>query len=319
MGGELKLDQKRFVRDAIGDAMLSLGYKSNKVVAVCADVMGSCRVNRFFQEFPERSFNTGIAEQEMVSFAAGLANEGFVAYAFTMGPFLSMRACEQVRTDVAYNNLNVRLISTYAGVSGGISGATHWAVEDCAIMNGFPGMVVMEPSDYNQAMKMFESTLNYKGAIYIRTTIEPVIELYDEDYKFEIDKADCPVEGSDGAFICSGVTVKYAVRAAEMLKKKDGINVKVVDMHTIKPIDREAVISAAKTGNIVVAQDHNVFGGLGQNVATVLAEEGIGINFRNIGIPNKFVPMAHAPYLYHEFGYDDDGLYHSMRNMLIKR
>ena len=311
------MEQKKFVRDAIGDAMLLLGHKNNKVVAVSADVMGSCRVNRFFQEFPERSFNTGIAEQQMVSFAAGLANEGFVAYAFTMGPFMSMRACEQVRTDVAYNNLNVRLVSTYAGVSGGISGATHWSLEDCAIMNGFPGMTVMEPSDYTQAMKMFEASLDFKGALYIRTTIEPVIELYGNDYRFEIGKADCPVEGDDGAFICSGITVKYAFQAAQELKEKDGISVRVVDMHTVKPIDREAVKSAAKTGNIIVAQDHNIFGGLGQNVATVLAEEGIGIKFRIIGIPNRFVAMAHAPYLYHEFGYDKEGLYNSMREMVV--
>jgi len=307
-----------FVRDAIGDAMILLGDKSDKVVAVSADVMGSCRVNRFFQKYPQRSFNTGIAEQEMVSFSAGLAREGFVAYAFTMGPFMSMRACEQVRTDVAYNNLNVRLVSTYAGVSGGISGATHWSLEDCAIMDGIPGMTVMEPSDYKQAMKMFEATLEFQGAVYIRTTIEPVIELYDDDYKFEIGKADCPIAGDDGAFICSGITVKYAVQAAKKLKEKDGINVRVVDMHTIKPIDREAVINAAKTGHIIAAQDHNIYGGLGQNVATVLAEEGIGIKFRNIGVPNRFVAMAHAPYLYHEFGYDGEGLYNSMREMITE-
>lgn len=310
------MEPKRFLRDAIGDSMILLGKQNEKVVAVSADVMASCRVNRFFQEFPNRSFNTGIAEQEMVSFSAGLAREGFIAYDFTMGPFMSMRACEQVRTDVAYNNLNVRMVSTYSGVSGGISGATHWALEDCAIMNGIPGMIILEPCDYRQTIKMMEATLDYKGAIYIRITIEPVIDLYDDDYMFEIGKADIPVEGDEGAFICSGITVKYAVLAARKLKEKDGLNVRVVDMHTVKPVDREAIISAASTGNIIVAQDHNIYGGLGQNVASVLAEEGIGIEFRSIGVPNKFIAMAHAPYLYHQFGYDDDGLYMAMREMI---
>lgn len=310
------MEPKKFLRDAIGDSMILLGRKDERVVAVSADVMASCRVNRFFQEFPERSFNTGIAEQEMVSFSAGLAREGFIAYDFTMGPFMSMRACEQVRTDVAYNNLKVRMVSTYSGVSGGISGATHWALEDCAIMNGIPGMTMIEPSDYTQTVKMMESALNYDGAIYIRITIEPVIDIYGEDYRYEIGKADCPVDGDDGAFICSGITVKYAIQAVRDLREKDGLNVRVVDMHTIKPIDREAVINAAQTGNIVVAQDHNIYGGLGQNVATVLAEEGLGINFKTIGIPNKFVAMAHAPYLYHEFGYDKEGLYNTMRTMI---
>ena len=310
------MESKRFLRDAIGDSMVLLGNKSDKVVAVSADVMASCRVNRFFEQFPERSFNTGIAEQEMISFSAGLAREGFVAYDFTMGPFMSMRACEQVRTDVAYNNLNVRMVSTYSGVSGGISGATHWALEDCAIMNGIPGMTILEPCDYSQTIKMMEATVNYKGAVYVRITIEPVIDLYDQNYVYEIGKADCPVHGDDGAFICSGITVKYAVQAARRLKEKEGITVRVVDMHTVKPIDREAVISASTTGNIVVAQDHNIYGGLGQNVATVLAEEGIGINFKSVGIPNRFVVMAHAPYLYHKFGYDDEGLYNAMHNLI---
>ncbi len=311
------MGEKLFLRDAIGEAMLSFGERNDKVVAVSADVMASCRVASFFGNFPERSFNTGIAEQEMISFSAGLAREGFIVYAFTMGPFMSMRACEQVRTDVAYNNLNVRMVSTYSGVSGGISGATHWALEDCAIMNGIPGMTILEPCDYNQTLKMMETTLDYTGAVYIRVSIEPVRKLYDERYTYQIGKANCLMDGDQGAFICSGVTVQYAVEAATLLRKKDGIYVKVIDMHTVKPIDRESVMQAAKTKNIIVAQDHNIYGGLGQNVAAVLAEEGIGINFKSIGIPDRFVAMAHAPYLYHEFGYDPDGLYKAMRDMII--
>ncbi len=311
------MESKRFLRDAIGEAMLMIGGKNDRVVAVSADVMASCRANRFFELYPSRSFDTGIAEQEMISFAAGLAREGFIPFAFTMGPFMSMRDCEQVRTDVAYNNLNVRMVSTYSGVSGGISGATHWALEDCAIMNGIPGMTILEPCDYRQTVKMLDKTLDYEGAVYIRITIEPTVEIYGDEYDYQIGKADQVIDGTDGMFLCSGITVKYAMEAADLLKK-EGISAGVIDMHTVKPIDRNAVIRAAKTGHLIAAQDHNIYGGLGQNIAAVLAEEGLGIHFRNVGIPDRFVAMAHAPYLYHQFGYDTEGLYGAMKSILAE-
>lgn len=149
--------EPKFLRNIIGEYMVELGDKSAEVVMVNADLMGTCRNSTFFQKYPQRTFNVGIAEQNLVSFAAGLAHEGFIAYAFSMAPFISMRACEQCRTDVAYGNLNVRLLATYAGCSGGISGATHWSIEDCAIMNSMPNMTIMEPCDAVQAKKMMEA------------------------------------------------------------------------------------------------------------------------------------------------------------------
>ena len=310
--------QKPFLRDVMGNYMAELGGKDKRVVVVNADLMGTCRNRSFTEQYPDRAFNVGIAEQNMVSFAAGLAHEGYLPYAFSMAPFISMRACEQCRTDVAYGGLNVRLMATYAGCSGGISGATHWSIEDCAIMCGIPGMTVLEPCDAIQARKMLDATLDYDGPIYIRSSVEPMIGIYEEEDVYQIGKAAVVHEGMDGAFLCAGVTVKYALEAAMHIEQNTGWKVRVVDMHTIKPIDRKSVIEAAETGRIVAAQDHNSMGGLGTQVAQVLAEEGIGVSFVNLGIPDRFVAMAHAPYLYHEFGYDTEGLEQKMLS-LIKR
>jgi transketolase len=310
------MNEKNFLRDILGGYMIELGKKDGKVVVVNADLMGTCRNRTFVQEFPERSFNVGIAEQNMVSFAAGLAQEGYKAYAFSMAPFISMRACEQCRTDVAYGNRNVRLIATYSGVSGGISGATHWGMEDCAIMGSMPNMVVMEPSDPIQARQMLDESLKHDGPIYIRSSVEPVPSIYGEDYRFEIGKASIARDGGDGAFICSGITVKHALGAVERIYHETGKNIRVVDMHTIKPLDRKAVKEAAGTGCVVVAQDHNKMGGLGYAVAEVIAEERMAVKFANVGIDDRFVPMAHAPFLYHEFGYDEEGLYNRMMSLL---
>ena len=310
--------EKYFLRNIMGSYMQTLGEKNKKVVVVNADLSGTCRNNDFCQSFPERTFNVGIAEQNMVSFSAGLAHEGFIPFAFSMAPFICMRACEQCRTDVAYANLNVRLMGTYAGVSGGISGATHWSLEDCAIMGSMANMVVLEPSDPLQAIKMLEATLEYKGPIYIRSTIEPVISLYEDDYTYEIGKASIVKDGNDGAYICSGITVKYALEAAIQIEEKLGKHIRVIDMHTIKPIDRESIIEAAQTGRIIVAQDHNKVGGLGYYVANVLAEEGVKTKFINVGVNDCFETMAHAPYLYQKFGYDTEGLEKKMIELLTQ-
>lgn len=311
--------QKKYLRDAVGEGMLELGRRNDRVVAVSADVMGSCRVRGFAEKFPNRAFNTGIAEQEMVSFSAGLAREGFIAYAFTFGPFMNMRACEQIRTDVTYNRLNVKFISIYSGVSGGISGATHWALEDCAIMRGIPEMTILEPCDCRQLYRMLEVSTGYKGPVYIRITIEPVTEIYGEEMEYQVGKANRVMEGKDGVFICSGITVKYAIGAAKRIEEEAGKNIRVVDMHTIKPIDEDEVIEAAETGHIIVAQDHNVVGGLGGAVAMVIAEKNLNTKFKVIGIPDQFFTVGHAPYLYHKFRYDEKGLYDSMMRMLELR
>ena len=307
---------KSFLRNVIGEYMTTLGDRDNRVVVVNADLAGTCRNRGFVEKYPNRSFNTGIAEQNMVSFAAGLAHEGFIPYVFSMAPFLTMRACEQVRTDIAYGNRNVRLMGVYAGVSGGISGATHWALEDVGIMTSMPGVAVFEVSDANQAKKILDYSLKHSGPLYIRCGVEPTEAVYDEKVSFMLGGSVEVCHGDDGAILCSGVVVQYAVEAAKQVYDECGYRIRVVDLYSVKPVDRDAIVDAAKTGAVIVAQDHNTIGGLGSIVGTVLAEEGISTKFKILGIPDEYVPMAHAPYLYNKFGYNTEGLARNMVDLL---
>ena len=311
-------ETKHFPRNVIGEYMTTLGQKDPRVVIVNADLAGTCRNKGFVETFPDRAFNVGVAEQNMVSFAAGLACEGFIPYVFSMAPFLTMRACEQCRTDVAYGSRKVRMVGAYAGVSGGISGATHWAIEDCGIMTSIPNIPVFEVSDAKLAKRLLDLSLTFEGPLYIRCSVEPVRDLYDTEPDVKPGGSVTVMEGTDGAFLCAGVVVQYALAAAEKIKAETGKTIRVVDLYSIKPIDRNAVIAAARTGRVIAAQDHNVVGGLGSLAATVIAEEGIRTRFRILGIPDAFVAMAHAPYLYRQFGYDAEGLEKAMLEMLEK-
>lgn len=314
---EIDFEKAHSLRDILGDYTEKLGRKNDKVIAVTADLMGTCRIRTFKENFPERFFDVGIAEQDMVSFASGLAHEGFIPYVFTMAPFMSMRACEQVRTDVAYGNVPVRMISVYAGVSGGISGATHWGIEDVGIMTSMPNITVFEPCDAVEAERLMELTLSIPEPVYIRNAVIPVTDLYsDDENDFHVGGSRIVLDGDDGAFLVSGVIVQYAVKAALNIAAETGKHIRVVDMYSLKPLEREAVISAAKTRKVVVSQDHNIYGGLGSLVSMVIAEEGLSTGFKICGITDQFVAMAHAPYLYHEFGYDADGLQRAMMSLL---
>ena len=306
------------VRDVAGKYISELGAMNDRVVVVNADLAGTSRNRGFVERFPDRAFNVGIAEQDMVSFAAGLAHEGYLPYAFTMAPFISMRACEQCRTDVAYGRLNVRLIGNYAGYSSGACGATHCALEDCAIMGSMAGMTVLEPGDPYQICKMLKATLTWDGPVYIRSGIEAIHPIYPKDYDYQIGRAIVARPGDDGAIIASGIVVQFALEAAQRLHDELGAEIRVVDMHTIKPIDREAVLSAARTGRVIAAQDHNIIGGLGYYAGAVIAEGGIATQYRILGCPDHFVPVATPAYLFHQNEYDADGLFLNMKKMLAK-
>lgn len=308
--------KKRWVREVMGNYMVNLAAQDERVVAVSADLYRSCRMEKFMELYPDRMYNTGIAEQNMVGFAAGLCREGFKPYCFSMASFVSMRACEQCRTDIAYANAQAVLVGVYAGVSGGLSGATHWSIEDCAIFSAFPNMTVLEPSDGVQVQKMLRATLDYPGPVYIRVSVVPSVDIYPEDYEYEIGKASMPRSGDDGAILCSGVLVQYALEAAEEIAGETGKQVRVVDMHTIKPVDVQAIRAAAATGAVLAAQDHNVIGGLGYQVAAVIAQEGLHTKFAMAGIQDEFVPMARPDYLYARFGIDKNGLKQKMLELM---
>lgn len=303
-------------RDVAGDMMTKIGAQNDKVVVVNADLMKSSRMQGFAEKFPERTFNMGIAEQQMVSFAAGLAREGFIPYCFTFATFASMRACEQVRTDVCYNGLPVRFLSNNVGYSAATMGATHSALEDVGIMTSMGNMTVVEPGDPLQIAKILEASLTWEGPIYIRMGREAQTAIYDKDYKYEIGKALTVKDGADGAFVCSGAIVHFALEAANRLKEELGANVRVIDMHTIKPLDKQAVLSAAKTGRVVCAQDGNIIGGLGYQVAAVLMEAGAICKFKMLGCPDYYVPVATPEYLYRKNEYDAQGLFDHMKKML---
>jgi len=310
------LMSKSFLRNVIGEHMTILGKNNKQVVIVNADLAGTCRNKKFIDMFPERSFNTGIAEQNMVSFAAGLACEGFIPYVFSMAPFLIMRACEQCRTDVAYGNRNVRLIGVYAGVSGGISGATHWAIEDIGIMTSIPGVSVFEVSDANMAKNLLDYSLQHEGPMYIRSSVEPTEDIYPEDI---VVKPGCSIiarEGDDGAILCSGVMVQYALVASCQIEERTGKKIRVVDLYSLKPIDRMAILDAAKTGLLLVVQDHNIYGGLGSIVAKEIVEMELKVRYKVLGIPDRFVAMAHAGYLYEKFNMNSHGIAETIYNML---
>ena len=309
-------ENKSFLRNIIGEYMSKLGKKNDKVIVVNADLSGTCRNQNFVEENPHRAFNTGIAEPNMISFGTGLACEGFIPYVFSMAPFLTMRACEQCRTDVAYGNQNVRMIGVYAGVSGGISGATHWAIEDCGIMTSIPNIAVFEVSDANQAKNLLDYSLKYNGPMYIRSSVEPTENIYDEDVDVCAGGSTLVMDGDDGAFLCSGVIVQHAVAAAKRIREETGKKIRVVDMYSIKPIDKNAIYEATITGNVIVAQDHNIYGGLGSMVSLVIAENNLSTRFKVCGVPDKFVAMAHAGYLYRQFGIDAEGLKMEMTKML---
>ena len=303
-------------RDVAGQALLKLGADHPELVIVNADLATSTRTLAFAEQYPDRSFNVGIAEQNMVSVASGMAREGLHPIVLTMAPFLSMRACEQVRTDVCYGKVPVIMLGTYAGYSGGISGATHSGLEDCAIMCSFGGMTVLEPGDPWLIAKMLEAAYELNSPVYMRLGVEAQEPIYDfEKVEYKIGKALVPREGTDATIIASGVIVHHAMQAAEELAA-EGIDVRVVDMHTIKPIDEEAVLEAAKTGAIVCAQDHTKIGGLGAQVARVLAENACGCKFKILGTPDEYVPLATTEFLYHRNELDAEGLAKNVRKLL---
>ena len=303
-------------RDIAGKMMLEIGTQNDKVVVINSDLMHSSRMQVFAEQFPERSFNVGVAEQQMVSFAAGLACEGFLPYCFTFGSFMSLRACEQIRTDVCYNGLPVRFLGNNAGYSAGTMGATHSGLEDVGIMCSFGNMAVVEPGDPLQIAKILEASLTWEGPLYIRMGREAQTPIYEENYTYEIGKAITAKDGDDGAFICSGSIVHFALDAAKKLKEDLGADIRVIDMHTIKPIDEEACLSAAKTGKIVCAQDGNIINGLGYQVSAVLTLAGVSCKFKMLGCPDYYVPLATAEYQYKKNEYDIDGLYANMKALL---
>lgn len=303
-------------KEAIGAKMLELAEADERVVVVNADLTRSSALDAFAERFGARCFNVGIAEQQMVSFAAGLAAEGFMPFCFTFGPFLSMRAVEQIRTDVCYPGLPVRFVGANAGYSAGVMGATHCALEDVGILCSISGMTLAEGADPYDAAAILEASLGLEGPLYLRTNREKQGRVLDAGTPFEFGRARVLRDGDDGAFLVSGPCVEAALTASGRLAKGRGRHVRVVDLGSIRPLDKATVLDAVACRRVVVAQDANVRGGLGYQVAAVMASAGVSCKFRMLGCPDKYVPIATPGYLYHVNGYDAEGLERAMGELL---
>lgn len=264
--------QKIATRDAYGDALVALGKKRSDVVALDADLSGSTKTAKFAKAFPERFFNIGIAEQDMMGTAAGLAIGGKLPFASTFAVFATGRAWEQIRQSICYPNLNVKIVASHAGVTVGEDGGSHQSVEDIAVMRVLPHMTVIVPADGVETAQVIEAMAEHKGPCYVRTGRNKVPVICPPDYRFTIGKALVLHPGKDVAIIATGIMVAEALKARELLQA-DGIDAGVINMSTLKPLDAEAVIAAAKRcGAIVTAEEHSIVGGLGSAVAEVLSE-----------------------------------------------
>jgi len=264
--------EKRDTRSGFGDGLTELGKKNPNVVALCADLIGSLKMDDFKNNHPERFFQIGIAEANMMGIAAGLTIGGKIPFTGTFANFSTGRVYDQIRQSIAYSNKNVKICASHAGLTLGEDGATHQILEDIGLMKMLPGMTVINTCDYNQTKAATIAIADYEGPVYLRFGRPKVPVFTDADQKFEIGKAIQLTEGTDVTIVATGHLVWEALQASEALEAK-GISAEIINIHTIKPLDREAILkSVTKTGCIVTAEEHNYYGGLGESVARVLAE-----------------------------------------------
>ena len=301
-----------------GKALVELGRAHPEVVALTADLAKSTKIGEFQKEFPDRFFNVGIAEQNLFGVAAGMAKAGLVPFLSTFSQFASLRAADQLSTDLCYQNINAKVIATHSGTSFGQAGSTHHAITDLAVTRAMPNLTVICPADgvetYNAVMAAYETP----GPFYIRINRGFDRVLYkDSDYGFEIGKAVTVTEGTDLTIIACGSCVFQAVQAADFLAKADGLKIRVLDMHTIKPIDKEAIVKAVMdTRRIITVEDHNVLGGLGSAVAEVVVESGKGCAFKKLGIQDKFAPIGLHEDIMADLGIDANGIIAAVREVM---
>ena len=288
-------------RVAYGEALVEIGAKRDDFLVLDADLAAATQTGMFKKAFPERFYDCGIAEQNMMGIAAGIASTGKKVFASSFAMFASGRAYEQVRNSIGYPHLNVIIGATHAGISVGEDGATHQCCEDIALMRTIPGMTVINPADYTEAKKAVYEALNIEGPVYMRFGRLAVPVIFDEDYKFEVGKGVKLRDGNDVTVIATGLMVNEALQAHDILKEQ-GINARIINMATIKPIDKDIILEAAKqTGAIVTAEEHSVIGGLGSAVSEVVCEN-YPVPVVKLGVYDVFGHSGPAVKLLDEFG-----------------
>ena len=284
---------KKATRDGFGDEIVELGKENSNILVVDVDIGKSCKTGNFRKTLPEQYLNVGIAEQNAAGVAAGLATCGKVPFVVTYAAFGSMRMCEMIRQEICYPHLNVKIACSHGGVTPANDGASHQSIEDMGILRTIPNMTVIMPADYWAARKLVRAAAEMDGPVYLRFTRDAIPVIYDENETFEIGKAKQLKDGKDVAIIANGDTVRLALEAAEALSAA-GVSARVLDMHTIKPLDVEAVQACVDDiGKIITVEDHNILNGLGSAVADVVAESGKAV-LRRVGIQDQF--GMSAPY-----------------------
>lgn len=303
----MDINNKIATRESYGKKLVELGKTNKDIVVLDADLAEATKTGLFKKEFPNRFFDMGIAEQDMMSTAAGMATCGKIPYASTFAVFAAGRAYDQIRNSICYPKLNVKICATHSGISVGEDGATHQMLEDISLMRGLPNMTVMSVSDDIQTKWAVEEISKINGPVYLRLgrLASPII--YDENQKFEIGKGIQIGNGTDATVIATGLMVSEAIMAQEELAK-EGINIRVVDIHTIKPIDKELIVKCAKeTKRVITIEDHSIIGGLGTAVCEVLAEE-YPCKVTRLGMKDTFGKSGKAEKLLEYFGLDKNGI-----------
>lgn len=305
--------KKIATRASYGEALVELGKEHDDVVVLDADLAAATKTGTFKKAFPDRFFDCGIAESNLMGVAAGIATTGMVPFASTFAMFAAGRAFEQVRNSIGYPHLNVKIGATHAGISVGEDGATHQCNEDIALMRTIPGMTIICPADDVEAKAAVKAAYEMDGPVYLRFGRLAVPVINDTpDYKFEIGKGVTLREGKDVTIVATGLCVNSALEAAELLAK-DGIEAKVINIHTIKPLDEELIVTAAKeTGKVVTVEEHSVIGGLGGAVCEVLGEKA-PVPVKRIGVNDVFGESGPAVKLIEKYGLDGNGVYSSVK------
>lgn len=303
-------------RQSFTQTILDLAKTDKEIIVVTSDAAGTVTLNNFAQELPKQFIDVGIAEQNAIGVAAGIASVG--KKVFVCGPacFYTSRSLEQIKVDIAYSGMNVKIIGVNGGVSYGAFGATHHCLHDIATLRTFPGIQIIFPSDALQTKKMTEKLLDLKTPVYVRMGRNPVPEIYTENHiPFEIGKANILTEGTDLTIIGTGETVYQSLQAAERLKK-DGIHARVIDMHTLKPADKEAILKAAReTGKIITVEEHSVYGGLGTIVSEIVVQN-YPVPVKILGIPDENVINAKPTEIFAHYKIDANGIYQEALNFL---
>ena len=308
------------MRTALADTLIRLERDNDRILWLDSDLMASSGMNKFKEAYPDRVINCGIQEANMFGVAAGLSEEGFIPFVHSFSAFASRRITDQIFMSGIYARQNVRVVGSDPGLSAGPNGGTHISLEDMGILRSLPGTIILDPCDPVQLNAVAEQSAAKKGIYYIRLMRKSKDQFYEEGTSFEIGRASILKEGEDLSVItCGTVCIREALRAAEVLEK-DGIHVRIIDMFTVKPLDRETVLkAAAETGAIITLENHNIYNGLGSAVAEVIAESGLSIPFKRMGVPDSVGEVGTLDYLLQKFGMDADAVAGTAKELLARK